>query len=457
MTFRNNNLSDVESARTIFSVSKLNEKVQLTLERAIGSVWVEGEISNFIRAQSGHSYFSLKDDASQLRCAMFRAQSKKIKFVPKNGDKVVAYGRVGIYATRGEYQLIIDTLEPLGSGALQLRFETLKEKLFKEGLFDADKKRSFPKWPKSIGLVTSPSGAAIRDILAVLKRRCPTIPVIIYPTLVQGSSAIANIVNAIEIANKRMDCDVLIISRGGGSLEDLWAFNEELVANAIFNSGIPIVSGVGHEKDITICDLVADIRAATPSAAAEIISPDLSQWSKDLYRLYNTLNTNAEKIVRDKKNLLGRLNRSLISPKRKVEMDNQKLDDLATRLTNHVQQKISLSSEALNRSQTRINSKLFRRQIDHRKNLVSLCRNNLKGLIKNMFKEAKFSLSKNEEILSALGPFATLQRGYAIVTDEKGRIIRKGSKKLMGQSIKTQLHQGTLSSTVTDTNLDVDK
>ena len=457
MTFRNNDLSDVESTRAIFSVSKLNEKVQLTLERVIGSVWVEGEISNFIRAQSGHSYFSLKDDTSQLRCAMFRAQSKKIKFVPSDGDKVVAYGRVGLYTARGEYQLIIDTLEPLGSGALQLRFDKLKEKLFREGLFDVDKKRDFPKWPKSIGLVTSPSGAAIRDKLAVLERRCPTIPVIIYPTLVQGPSASANIVNAVEIANQRMDCDVLIISRGGGSLEDLWAFNEELVANAIFNSDIPIVSGVGHEKDITICDLVADTRAATPSAAAEIISPDLSQWSKDLYRLYNTLNANLEKIIKDKKNLFGQLSRRLISPKQKVEMDNQKLDDLTSRLANHVQQKISLSNETLNRFLSRINSRLFRRQIEHRKNLVSAYRKNLSGLITTMFKEAKFSLLKNQEILSALGPLATLQRGYAIVTDEKGRIIQKSSKKLIGQSIKTQLNQGTLNSKVIDTNLDTDE
>jgi exodeoxyribonuclease VII large subunit len=457
MTFHNNDLSGIESTRAIFSVSTLNEKVRLTLDRVIGRVWVEGEISNFIRAQSGHSYFSLKDDASQLRCAMFRTQSKKLKFVPTNGDKVVAYGKVGLYTARGEYQLIIDTLEPLGSGALQLRFDKLKDKLFKEGLFDADKKRDFPKWPKSIGLVTSPSGAAIRDILAVLERRCPAIPVIIYPTLVQGSSAVANIVNAIEIANKRMDCDVLIVSRGGGSLEDLWAFNEELVGNAIFNSDIPIASGVGHEKDITICDLVADIRAATPSAAAEIISPDLSLWSKDVHRLYNTLDTNLGKIIKDKKDLLERLNRSLISPKRKVEMDNQKLDDLAFRLANHIQQKILLSNETLNRFLSRINSKLFRRQIDHRKNLVTLYRKNLSGLVKSMFKEAKFSLSKNQEILSALGPLATLRRGYAIVTDEKGRIIRKSSKKLIGQSIKTQLDQGTINSKVVDANLDIEK
>jgi exodeoxyribonuclease VII large subunit len=293
--------------------------------------------------------------------------------------------------------------------------------------------------------------------LAVLERRCPAIPVIIYPTLVQGSSAVANIVNAIEIANKRMDCDVLIVSRGGGSLEDLWAFNEELVGNAIFNSDIPIASGVGHEKDITICDLVADIRAATPSAAAEIISPDLSLWSKDVHRLYNTLDTNLGKIIKDKKDLLERLNRSLISPKRKVEMDNQKLDDLAFRLANHIQQKILLSNETLTRFLSRINSKLFRRQIDHRKNLVTLYRKNLSGLVKSMFKEAKFSLSKNQEILSALGPLATLRRGYAIVTDEKGRIIRKSSKKLIGQSIKTQLDQGTINSKVVDANLDIEK
>jgi exodeoxyribonuclease VII large subunit len=448
MTFQNNNAIELESTRSVFSVSKLNEKVQIALERAIGSVWVEGEISNFIIAQSGHSYFSLKDDSSQLRCAMFRTQNKNLNFKPVNGAKVVAHGRVSLYTARGEYQLIVDSLEPLGSGALQMRFEKLKLELFEKGLFNTDRKLALPKWPKAIGLITSPSGAAIRDILTVLKRRCPTIPVIVYPTLVQGSQAIKEIVRAVEIANSRMECDALIISRGGGSLEDLWAFNEESVAGAIFQSEIPIISGVGHEKDVTICDLVADARAATPSAAAEIISPDLSQWSKNFHRLSNTLHTINDKLIADRKKSLEKLKKRLVSPKRKLEIDNQKLDELLSRLTNHVKRKLVLSNDSVNRSITRLNGKLFQKQIDHRKNSLRPLIKSLNTTINNRFTERRISLSKYEKILSALGPSATLRRGYAIVTDETGKIVRESSTDLIGKSINTRLKEGTIKSKI---------
>ncbi len=457
MTFRNNNAAESGSSRTVLSVSRLNEKVQVTLERSIGPVWVEGEISNFVTPQSGHSYFSLKDDDSQVRCAIFRMQNQKLNFKPTNGDKVVAYGRVSLYAARGEYQLIIESMEPLGSGALQMRFEKLKSKLFDQGLFDTTKKLTLPAWPETIGVVTSPSGAAIRDILTVLKRRCPAIPVIIYPTAVQGSPAIDEIVHAIENANKRKDCDLLIVSRGGGSLEDLWVFNEELVALAVSNSKIPVVSGVGHEKDITICDLVADVRAATPSAAAEIASPNLIEWSKSFNRLSIALHVTTRKIIKTHQLALKQLNKRLVSPKRKLEMDNQKIDDLTSRLTNRVNQNLSLYNNLLGRSLTRLRGKSLEKQIINRKISLAISKKNLCALMKKAFTEKRLFLAKYEEVLSALGPMATLQRGYAIVTTQNGEIIRKSSSTLIGESIITHLREGTIKSKITDAGLTSEK
>ena len=264
--------------REVFSVSALNRDARRIIESNFGVIWVEGEISNLARPSSGHMYWSLKDDNAQVRCAMFRQANRSLTFAPKNGLQVLARARVSLYETRGEFQLIVDFLEEAGEGLLRRRFEELKRKLAAEGLFETERKQQLPALPRRIGVVTSPSGAAVRDILSVLRRRFPWVQVVIYPTLVQGATAAYEIAQTLELADSRGDCDLLILARGGGSLEDLWSFNEEIVARAIAALDTPLISGVGHEIDFTIADFVADVRAPTPSGAAEIAVPDQAEW-----------------------------------------------------------------------------------------------------------------------------------------------------------------------------------
>lgn len=280
---------NTEISEPIYSVSQLNQEIRDFLENQVLPLWITGEISNFACPSSGHWYFTLKDDQSAIRCALFKPKARGIQITPQNGDQVLLHGRVSLYTPRGDYQFIADYLEPAGDGLLQKKFNLLKEKLLQEGLFDSSHKKSLPEWPKTIGVVTSPTGAAIHDILHVLNRRFPLINVIVYPTAVQGGAAAGEIVDAIQRANQHQYCDVLIVGRGGGSLEDLWPFNEESVARAIFASDIPIVSAVGHEVDVTIADFVADARAPTPSAAAELLSPDQNELSSTLDKLSQRL------------------------------------------------------------------------------------------------------------------------------------------------------------------------
>jgi len=268
--------------REVFSVSRLNREARALVEGHFPLIWVEGELSNLARPSSGHLYFTLKDEQAQVRCAMFKLRNQLLGFKPDNGMQVLARARVSLYEGRGEFQLLIEHLEEAGDGALRRTFEQLKHKLAAEGLFDATQKKPLPSLPRCIGVITSPSGAALRDILSVLRRRFPALPVLVYPVPVQGQGAGEKIAAAIRLAAQRRDCDVLIVSRGGGSLEDLWAFNEEVVARAIHACDLPIISGVGHEIDFTIADFVADHRAATPSAAAELVSPDQTEWLAQL-------------------------------------------------------------------------------------------------------------------------------------------------------------------------------
>ena len=261
----------------IFSVGELNESVHRLISGQLKDIFVKGEISNLAQPASGHIYFSLKEKNAQVRCALFKNRTLQTKMSLENGLEIIIHGTPSIYTVRGDYQIIVDYLETAGEGLLRRRFEELKQKLRKEGLFESSSKKTIPKWPKAIGIITSPTGAAIRDVLSVINRRCPSIPVIIYPCQVQGENASATIIDAIQTANRRNECDSLILTRGGGSLEDLWAFNEESTARAIADSRIPILSAVGHETDFTISDMVADIRAATPSAGAELASPDRAQ------------------------------------------------------------------------------------------------------------------------------------------------------------------------------------
>ena len=312
----------------IYTVSRLNNEVKFLLEDTYENIWVEGEISNFAAPHSGHWYFSLKDTAAQVRCAMFRGQQRKLGFTPKDGMHVLVKARVSLYENRGEFQLIAEFMEERGEGKLRRAYELLKQKLQAAGLFAEENKKILPTFPKQIGLITSATGAAVRDMLIVLKRRAPSIPIIIYPTLVQGAAAATAIVNAIQTANQRNECDVLILARGGGSLEDLWPFNEEIVAHAIYQSKIPMISGVGHEVDFTIADFVADVRAPTPSAAAEMVASDqsellakLARSQKQLLRLaHHALNAIKQQLMWTKKHLLQ------LHPKRQLMEKMQRLD-----------------------------------------------------------------------------------------------------------------------------------
>src|SRR5579883_948667 len=264
--------------RDVYTVSRLNREVRLLLERGFGSLWIEAEISNLSRPSSGHWYFTLKDTQSQVRCCMFRTRNVLVGFAARDGQKVLARARIGLYEPRGDYQLIVEHLEDAGLGALKRQFEELAARLAAEGLFAPERKRALPALPRRIGLITSPTGAAVRDVINVLRRRFAAVPVLIYPAAVQGALAAAELIGALRLAARRAECDVLILARGGGSLEDLWPFNDERLARAIVASPIPVVSGVGHEIDVTIADFAADVRAPTPSAAAEIVVPDGAEW-----------------------------------------------------------------------------------------------------------------------------------------------------------------------------------
>jgi len=298
----------------LLTVSALNQAAKFALEDSLGSVWVTGEVSNFVEASSGHCYFSLKDEKAQVRCAFFRGAYSRLGFALKSGMHINVKGNVSLYAPRGDYQLIVTSAEDAGVGALQKAFLELKAKLEKEGLFDKKYKQALPAWPKRIGVITSDTGAAIKDVLYVMQKRMPSIPIILYPTLVQGKTAHHDIVRAIQLANTQGVCDVLLLVRGGGSLEDLWSFNEEEVARAIFASNIPLVSGVGHEVDFTIADFTADLRAATPSAAAAAVSPDCAEISVQVAHLAEQLEAAMQRKLSSLEQLIYHLSKRLRSP-----------------------------------------------------------------------------------------------------------------------------------------------
>jgi exodeoxyribonuclease VII large subunit len=405
-------------------------------------VWVEGEVSNLARPASGHVYFSLKDSGAQVRCAMFRTRNRAVGFEARDGMKVVAYGRVSLYTPRGDYQLIVEALEAAGEGLLRMRFEQLKRKLFEEGLFDAALKRPLPRWPRAIGVVTSASGAAVRDIITVLKRRCPALPVIIYPTSVQGEAAAAEIAAAIATANRRAECDVLIVGRGGGSLEDLWSFNEEIVARAIHASTIPVVSAVGHEVDFTIADMVADLRAATPSAAAELVSPDTLDIEARLQQCRQRLLKTMTQSLKRQQRELEQIQRRLISPRRRLELHFQRLDELLARLPNALTTQLSLKRSQLRALEARVASHSPRARLTSSKSELEHARHRLSAAMRRVLEQRDARLSRCEQVLRALGPGATLERGYAIVTDASGQVLRDTREVDIGSILTTRLARG---------------
>jgi exodeoxyribonuclease VII large subunit len=436
----------VRPDRDIYSVSRLNREVRVLLERGFGSLWLEAEISNFARPSSGHWYFSLKDAGAQVRCCMFRQRNMLLGFAPRDGQKVLVRARIGLYEPRGEYQLLIDHMEDAGLGALKRQFDELAAKLAAEGLFAPERKRPLPALPKRIGVITSPSGAAIHDILHVLARRFAAIPVLLYPVAVQGAAAAAEIVAALKLAGRRAECDVLILARGGGSLEDLWAFNDEALARAVAACPIPVVSGIGHEIDFTIADFAADVRAATPSAAAEIVAPDAEEWVASLRRLRERLqralrqgiDTHRERL----RWLIGRA--ELVNPEARLAQQGQRLDELEQRASRALRQILADRRSALGLSVSRLwqLSPAARLQGTAARHAALFARLRAAGL--QQLNRARERLAPLVRTLNAVSPLATLDRGYAIVSLEGGAILRDAKDATAGTIIEARLSQGRI-------------
>lgn len=433
--------------RQILSVTELNRRARQLLEIHLPMMWVEGEISNFAKPSSGHWYFTLKDDNAQVRCAMFRTRNSLLRFNPKAGDKVVVRARVGLYEGRGDYQLIVEHMEDAGFGALQRAFELLKNKLQQEGLFEQAHKQPLPRMPATIGVVTSPTGAAVRDIVSVLNRRFPAIEIAVLPVAVQGKEAATQIAKAIELANRHKACDVLIVGRGGGSLEDLWAFNEEAVARAIHASQIPVVSAVGHETDFTIADFVADVRAPTPSAAAELLSPEqdalwahFTDCTDCLIRCWHGRRQAWE-------DRISHLRARLQHPGDKLRNRAQQLDHLELRLQRQSQLLLADLRRRLHSLQQRLNLAQPAPRITSNKEQVVQLQRRLERQIQLVAERKAQRLARAGALLESVSPLATLHRGYAIVQSNAG-IVRSCAQVKPGDRIQAKLRDGLLNCTL---------
>lgn len=442
--------------KSILSVKDLNQMVKDLLSDAIGQVWLVGEISNFSKPASGHWYFTLKDDKAQVRCAMFRNSNFKTGFIPQDGQQVLVSASVTLYEARGEYQLVIDKLQLAGTGLLQQKFEQLKQKLNEEGLFDPVYKKPIPKHVKSVGIVTSSTGAALHDICQILKRRDPSLQIIIYPTLVQGNEAAPKIANMIALANIRNECEVLIVGRGGGSLEDLWPFNEEIVARAIFHSQLPIISAVGHEIDFTIADFVADLRAATPSAAAELISRDSQDQLKDLKVLEQQIAMAMDNFILKKNEQLQKLRHQLQSQHPQVKLAKQQTHLMTQSRSLHaaIEQIIFANQHRLNL----LDKKLYRLSPDNRiqfyRQTIFQKYQQLIALAKQHLTQAKHEMAIQASQLNAVSPLATLERGYSVTADSHHQVLRSLKQVKPGDIITTKIPTATITSTVTNIKKD---
>ncbi len=448
-------LLDQGPQQTAISVSELNRQARVLLEQGIARLWVSGEISNLSRPASGHVYFSLKDDKAQVSCAFFRQRQRGPTIGLKDGDQVLVFGRVSIYEARGNYQLIVEQIEAAGEGELRRRFEALKKKLAAEGLFDEELKRPMPDVPRHIGIVTSPSGAAVRDILTVLKRRFPAVPVVIYPTAVQGVAAANQIIGALSAAVTRAECDVLILARGGGSLEDLWPFNEEAVARAISECAIPTISAVGHEIDFTISDFVADLRAPTPTAAAELVVPDQAEWLRLLTTTAVRIASLGRRYLEDHYQELDYLSRRLSqsSPAAIVARQMDWLKNLQQVLTGAVRHDLLRRSRALELVRTRLLQRSLAIEVQHSISRLAELNQRLKSICTASVDRLQNRLKLAERALHSVSPLATLERGYAIVSDaESGMILSDASATKPGREITARLAHGSLAATVDKVN-----
>lgn len=437
------------SSRNILSISSLNSMAKNILMRELGQVWLSGEISNFVAASSGHWYFSLKDNKAQVKGAMFKGANSRVAKQPKNGDKIIVRASVSLYEPRGDYQIIVEYMEQDGEGLLKQQFEALKNKLMQEGLFATQTKQALPEHIRRVGVITSASGAALHDILTVLEQRNPAIEVIVYPSQVQGSSATAQIVRALHIANQRNEVDVLIVGRGGGSLEDLWCFNEEPVARAIFGSRLPIVSAVGHEVDVTIADFVADVRAATPSQAAELVSQDSQRIFDNIAQYESRLSQALGRLQNNAQHRIEQLTAKLIQnhPKYRLQQQAQHLDQLTMRLQKEITASLNQASTRL----TQANQTLLQRNPKHRIDLQQSHLRNLSARLEQAqhttLCNAQTELNRLAGLLNSVSPLATLSRGYSI-TKQGEHVIQHPSQVKSGDEITTQLKDGEIRSII---------
>jgi len=435
-----NELLSVRDEPPVLTVSELNRMARRALESALPLLWVEGEVSNFTAAASGHWYFSLKDANAQVRCVMFRGRNQYAEFVPANGDHVEIRALPSLYEARGEFQLGAEAIRRAGAGRLYEAFLKLKAKLEAEGLFDPARKRALPGFPRCLGIVTSRRAAALQDVLTALGRRMPGLPVIIYPTPVQGPGAGAQIAAAIRLAGRRRECDVLLVCRGGGSLEDLWAFNEEAVARAIAACPIPVVSGVGHETDFTLADFAADLRAPTPTAAAELASPEQGALSLQLDRLASQMRQHSSRLLHNQVQRLDYLARRLLHPSEQIRRQQARLELLAQQLQGRQQTRLAREESCLHRFAARLVSPAARIAGEHQR--IRSIQGRMQHRIQDSLARRGLTLSRLQSSLTHLNPQGVLARGYSIVQNDQGAIVRDALTLRPADRLHVRFHRG---------------
>ena len=442
---------NLQAERRIYTVSDLTARIRELLAKNFTDVTVQGEISNCRAASSGHYYFTLKDEKAQVRCVLFKQQQQRgLKFLPEDGLKVTVRGSVSVYEARGEYQIYVESIEPAGRGALQVAFEQLKKRLEAEGLFDTARKKPLPLLPSRIGLITSPTGAAVRDVVRILKRRFPNVHLTLYPVRVQGEGSAPEIVTALEYFSRQRIVDVILLVRGGGSLEDLWSFNEEIVARAIAGSAIPVISGVGHETDFTIADFVADVRASTPSAAAELVVQTRREFDKQVFdlraRLEGSLRYRLLELSRHVHALAGR--RGFRRPLDLLRQQRQRADELTSRLALGLRARLEYSRKRLHTASLRVASYDFRAKIGVLRLRLQKMSQELGAREERLLRLKRDRWERLTLQLQERSPLKVLERGYAFATDASGKVVSDSAEVRIGDALTIELHRGRLTSEV---------
>lgn len=434
--------------RQVLTVTELNRRARQLLEIHLPLMWIEGELSNLSKPGSGHWYFTMKDDGAQVRCAMFRNRNNQVNFKPAAGDKVIVRARVSLYEGRGDYQLIVEHMEEAGFGLLQKRYEELKYQLQQEGLFDLEHKKPLPCPPAHLAVITSPTGAAIQDVLSVLQRRFPSLPVTIIPATVQGDGAAQQVIRALTLAEQHPTIDAILLCRGGGSIEDLWAFNHEGLARAIYQCTKPTISAVGHEIDFTIADFVADARAPTPSAAAEMLSPDTRELTTNIERLKQRLITQTRQMIERNNRYLTHARQRIRHPGHQLQIWAQRLDYLELRLQRTTQHHLFNRQQNFAKQQARLNLQNPIKTIENKKAVGKMLHKRLHAAFQLVLRDKNTSFQRALEMLDVVSPLNTLKRGYAIVKNEQGTIVRRPQDTELGEKIKIKLADGEIQAVV---------